>query len=205
MVGSDNLVQILEHDDVPDIVEVLQESFFDYPVMRFVIGPTNDYEPCLRTLVHFFVMARVFRDEVMLGVRGPSGLEAAALVSGPASVESSPEFSALRERVWGELGMSARSRYEAFGAASASFGVSAPHIHLNMVGVRRQAQGAGLGRRLIEYVHRLSSDDPRSEGVTLTTETESNVALYQRFAYELVGRVTVAPELTTWGFYRPVP
>lgn len=107
--------------------------------------------------------------------------------------------------MWAELGSAARARYEAFGAAAARFDVDLPHIHLNMVGVRRAERGRGLGRRLIERVHRLSEEDPGSNGVTLTTEDEANLALYEHLGYELVGRETVAPRLTTWGFSRADP
>ena len=190
--------------DVGEVVGVLCESFFDYPAMRFVLGSeTQHYEKKLETLVHFFVMARVLRGEVLLGIGGSGGLSAAALVSRPTGPESPPALGDLREKVWAELGTSARDRYEAFGTATAPFQFEAPHLHLNMVGVRRGAQGEGLGRRLIEHVHALSREDSQSEGVTLTTEDPANVSLYEYLGYEVVGQAVVAPELTTWGFFRP--
>jgi len=72
-----------------------------------------------------------------------------------------------------------------------------------MVGVCRRAQGQGLGRLLIEYVHVLSYDDSESEGVPLTTEDPTNVPLYESLGYQVFGRAVVAPELRTWGFFRP--
>jgi len=54
----------------------------------------------------------------------------------------------------------------------------------------------------LETVHELSRTDPRSVGVTLTTEVPANVSLYQHFGYEIVGQASVAPGLTTWGFFR---
>ena len=200
--GSDAVLTLCEHD-VPEVVDILCESFFDYPVMQFVVGrDEKDYEVRLRKLIHFFVMARVLRGEVLLGIGDPNGLGGAALVSRPTEAEAPPELSKLSENVWSELGASARARYEAFGAACAPFEVETPHIHLNMIGVRREAQGTGLGRRLIEHVHLSSRQDSMSEGVTLTTEVEANVPLYRHFGYEIVGHTTVAPELRTWGFFR---
>ena len=194
----------LGEGDVGEVVGVLCESFFDYPAMRFVLRPDpRHYQNQLQTLIHFFVMARVLRKEVLLGIGDDKGLAAAALVSRPKGPEAPPELGHLREKVWAELGASARGRYEAFGAASAPFQVEAPHIHLNMIGVRRRAQGEGLGRRLIEHVHMLSHEDSESEGVTLTTEDTANVSLYEYLGYQLVGKAVVAPELTTWGFFRP--
>jgi GNAT superfamily N-acetyltransferase len=198
-------VKVLGRADVPDVVSVLSESFFDYPVMRFVLGAEGDYSARLETLIDFFVMARVIRDEVLLGVGGPGGLKAAALVSYPSGGPSPPELGVLREKTWAEIGTQARSRYEAFGTATARFEVEGDHIHLGMIGVRRSAQGRGLGRIVLEAVHELSSSDPSSMGVTLTTEQESNVPLYEHFGYELIGSQRVRSTLTTWGMYRRDP
>ena len=53
-------------------------------------------------------------------------------------------------------------------------------------------------------VIQLGSDDVREVvGVTLTTEDQANVSLYEHLGYEVVGQETVAPELRTWGFFRP--
>jgi len=198
-----NAVELGE-EGVGEVVDVLCESFFDYPTLRFVLGPDpRRYENQLRTLIHFFVMARVLRGELLLGIEGDEGISAAALVSRPTRPEALPELGELREKVWAELGASARGRYGAFGAACAPFQVAVPHIHLNMIGVRRRAQGEGHGRRLIEHVHLLSLDDSESEGVTLTTEDPANVSLYEYLGYQVVGKAVVAPELTTWGFFRP--
>ncbi len=186
------------------MIDVLCDAFFDYPVMRFVLGPERpDYEADLRTLVSLFVRARVFRREFLLGVRDGAGLAAAAIVSRPDGTAAPPAFTEFRQRVWAELGPRAEARYNAFGDACAPFQTEAPHLHLNMIGVRRGAQGRGLGRALLEQVHELSRADSKSHGVTLTTELESNVPLYERFGYRLVGRASVAPGLTTWGFFRP--
>jgi ribosomal protein S18 acetylase RimI-like enzyme len=156
-------------------------------------------------LVHFFVMARVFRGEVLLGISSDSheGLIGTALVSRPGGAHVPSEFLRLRDEVWTELGSDARDRYGAFSAACAPFQIEAPHLHLNMIGVRNVAQGTGVGRRLIDSVHELSRTDPRSVGVSLTTENPANVALYRHCGYEVVGEALVAPELTTWGFFRP--
>lgn len=194
----------LGENDVAEVVDVLCEAFFDYPVMRFVLGTDiEDYEQRLEALVHFFVEVRVLRGEVMLGIGRRQRLHGAALVSRPSGPPSPPELSELRERLWADLGSPARSRYESFAAACALFEVETPHIHLQMIGVRRAAKGKGVGRRLIEHVHLMSREDSGSQGVTLTTEDEGNVPLYQHFGYEIVGHATVGWGLRTWGFFRP--
>jgi GNAT superfamily N-acetyltransferase len=189
---------------VPEVTRVLSEAFYDYPVMRHVLGEHHDdYEQRLSTLIHFFVMARVLRDEELLGTMAGADIAATALVSYPGRRESPDELAVLRDNVWDELGSDTRSRYAAFGAACAAFEVSSPHIHLNMIGVSRAAQGSGLGRVLMDHIHGISLRDPLSEGVTLTTEDPSNVPLYKHFGYRVVGHAQVQPGLETWGFFRP--
>jgi ribosomal protein S18 acetylase RimI-like enzyme len=196
-------VRRLAADEAEAVVDVLCEAFCDYPVMRFVVGPdVGAYDAKLRTLVGFFVMARVHRGEILLGV-GPAGdLTAAALVSRPEAAPS-PALAELRDRMWAELGTAARDRYGVYGASVGPFQVDAPHIHLNMIGTRRRVRGRGLGGTLLRHVHGLSERDPDSTGVTLTTEDPGNVALYRRFGYRIVGEATVSPTLHTWGFFRP--
>lgn len=195
-------VSVLDAADVAEVVDVLGEAFADYPVMRFVLGDEPEYAVRLEQLLTFFVMARVLRDEILLGVRDPLGLMAAALVSRPGVGQSPAALESLRRQTWARLGPEAQARYEAFGAATAPFAVEAPHIHLNMIGVRRAAQGRSLGRAVLGAVHALSASDASSTGVSLSTELESNVPLYEHFGYEVIGRAEVASAFTTWVMFR---
>lgn len=194
-------VTTLEGEHVADVVPVLAEAFHDYPVMRYVLGASDDYAERLDRLITFVVMARVLRGETLLGIAGRDGLEAAALVSRPEE-ESPPELDALREQTWRELGDDARGRYENFRRATAGITVPQPHIHLNMIGTRRAARGLGMGRGLLDAVHDLSRRDDTSMGVSLSTEVASNLALYEHFGYEIVGSAEVETVFTTWTMYR---
>ena len=196
-------IVVLEHGDAAETVDTLCAAFRDYPVMRWVLGSKDHFESRLETLIHLFVMARILRGEFLFGIGEGARLEAVALVSRPDGLPSPSAYRDLRERLWRELGSGSRVRYDAFGAACAPFQVEGPHLHLNMIGVRPDAQGRGLGHALLEHVHDLSSSDPASSGVSLTTEDERNVPLYQRFGYRIVGRAKVSSEVTTWGFFRP--
>ncbi|MDX1439653.1 MAG: GNAT family N-acetyltransferase, partial [Rubricoccaceae bacterium] len=82
------------------------------------------------------------------------------------------------------------------------FDLEEPHVHLNMIGVRSDKQGLGLGRMLLNAVDELSDTDSHSIGVTLSTENEANIPLYEHAGYEVVGSKAVAAELKTWAFFR---
>jgi ribosomal protein S18 acetylase RimI-like enzyme len=196
--------RVISVDDPDDVVDVLCEAFHDYPVMRFVLGSGRpDYDRDLRTLVGLFVMSRALRGEYLFGVRTEDRrLEAAAIVSRPGT-SGPPALAALREEVWAALGGESRARYEAFVAACAPLEPTGPHLHLNMIGVRRGAQRSGRARLLLDHVHALSRDDPESGGVSLSTENPRNVALYEHVGYVVRGHAIVSPELETWALYRP--
>jgi GNAT superfamily N-acetyltransferase len=198
------LVTRMSSAQTEDVVTVLCDAFQDYPVMRHVLGPGGDYDRRLRTLIGFFVSARVYRDEPVLGVYDRHGtLAAVALVSLLPGARDEPEaLASRRQEVWTELGAEARARYEEFGAAWAKFTVASPQYHLNMIGVRRSHAGRGLARKLLEAVHRLSDADGGSAGVSLTTETERNLPLYEYFGYRRIGHAVLDNGLETWGFFR---
>jgi GNAT superfamily N-acetyltransferase len=196
-------VRRLTEAQVNHAVDVLCDAFHDYPVMRYVIGPADgDYDRRLHTLINFFAMARVWRDEPILGVSNGSDLVATAILTLPGKQQPPVELAQLREAVWHELGEAARMRYEAFGEATQKFDISQPHYHLNMIGVRRSHHGKGLSRQLLDAVHAMSRNDPVSRGVTLTTEDFRNVSLYEHFGYETIGHVRIDAQLNTWGFFR---
>lgn len=171
--------------------------------MRFVLGDEPEFDNRLRTLITFFVMARVLRGELILGIAEGGDLAAAALASRPGSGATAPRLGELREETWAALGEGARGRYEAYGDVAGRFSVGVDHLHLNMIGVTGQRQGRGLGARLLDDLHARSAADPSSAGVSLSTELESNVSLYRRFGYRVIGGAPVASTFTTWGMFRP--
>ena len=88
-----------------DVVEVLSDAFFSYPVMKYVLGSRSDYEADLRALVEFFVMARFLRDDLVLGATGRDGaLAGVATITLPVERDSPDELTRIREDVWNRLG-----------------------------------------------------------------------------------------------------
>jgi ribosomal protein S18 acetylase RimI-like enzyme len=189
--------------DAPQIVATFCDAFHDYPVMRYIVGgPDELYDERLATLIRFFAMARVLRNEPLLGVRVAGDLLATATMSQPANTEPPPGFAELKEETWRRLGPEALARYERCSAAWGPLAPAFPHMHLNMIGVRRASQGLKLGRLLLDHVQEISRNTPGSQGVSLTTELPRNVELYKHVGYELTGYVQVAPGVETWALFR---
>ena len=57
--------------------------------------------------------------------------------------------------------------------------------------------------QLLERVQAMSRERADSQGVTLSTESERNVALYRHLGYRVVGQATIAAGVETWDFFRP--
>lgn len=196
-------VTLVSTSNAEDAVDVLCEAFRDYPVMRHVLGSSVDYDRRLHSLIGFFVTARLLREEPVLGTYEATGeLVAAATVTLPGERSSPPALAARREAIWAELGQDARGRYEAYGAAAGRFTVPEPHHHLNMIGIRRSHQHRGFARRLLEAVHEMARTHAVSSGVSLSTETESNVTFYRHLGYRLLGCTRVADEFESCAFFR---
>ncbi|HEY0673134.1 MAG TPA: GNAT family N-acetyltransferase [Longimicrobiales bacterium] len=189
--------------DAPEVVSVLWESFFDYPVMRHVLRDSGlDYAQQLQQLIGLFVSARALRDDVMLGIKHGGELVAVVTTSNPADTPH-PDFAPLRDQVWHALGADALARYQQYVTAWEAMATHVPQLHVNMIGVRRAFQRSGLARQLLNEVHEMAKRSPSVTGVSLTTEDERNVPLYQRHGYQIIGETQIAPGLKTWSFFRP--
>ncbi len=143
-------VENLNEENTAEVVDVLCEAFYDYPVMRYVLGEKDDYDNRLRKLVGFFVANRAFRKEPMFGIyNSENRLVAAAIVTLPEDIPQPEELIKRREILWTELGSDEQIRYEAYGKTASGLLPKEPHHHLNMIGVRPAYKGQGLARQLI--------------------------------------------------------
>jgi len=204
MAPRSTRVVLLPKDPGTHVVEVLSDAFQDYPVMRYVLGKdAPDYAKHLRSLVGLFVGARTSRGDPILAVEEDGRPVAVATLTVPSGEHRGSQWQDVRRTVWEELGEDALARYQAFVEACATFSIPEPHYHLNMIGVRREFQGRGLARMLLDEVHRLSRDAAKSCGVSLTTEDAANVILYQHVGYHVVSTAQVAPGFQSWGLFRP--
>lgn len=180
----------------------LCEAFADYPVMRYVLGPDGDYRDRLRTLLGFFLAARVLRKDPMLAVYDGVEVSGVAVCTLP-GLPGPPDMEESRGWPWAKLGSAARDRYDQWIRVWEPLAAAEPNIHVNMLGVPPRFHGRGLGRVLLERVQAMSREHPVSRGISLTTESAANVPFYEHLGYRRVGHGRIGPELESWGFFRP--
>ena len=81
--------------------------------------------------------------------------------------------------------------------------VPGPHWYIPLLGVRPDSQGKGLSRAVMRPVFEGADRDRLP--VYLETATESNVAIYKRFGFELYGRSELTGGLPNWEMVRRPP
>ena len=75
------------------------------------------------------------------------------------------------------------------------------HIYLQVVGVAREFQGCGIGGGLLRAL--IAESERTGRPIYLETETESNVAMYEKFGFELIKRVALSVvDLPVWEMAR---
>lgn len=192
-------------DRADEVVDAFVDAFHDYPVMRYAVGDAGaDYERRLRMLIGVFVARRFDHGHPVLAIEESGQIMGVATLTLPGEPgPPSAAFDARREALWLDLGQEAKGRMEALVAVWQRLSVPGPQYHLNMLGVRRARAGQGLGRILLDEVHRISREDPESTGVSLSTENPKNVLLYEHCGYEVRFHERVSPELETWILFRP--
>lgn len=78
------------------------------------------------------------------------------------------------------------------------------HAYLWLIGVRPEAQGSGIGSRLLAAG--LARVDAQGRPAFLETSTEANVALYRRHGFEVASTYDVQPgSPPSWAMWRPAP
>jgi len=107
-VGATEVISI-DSGGVEEACDVLAGAFADYPVMTFALCRQCTMER-LRVLVRFFVMARIFRKEAVVGLMMRDVLAGVALVSFPSGVRPAGGLDVVREDVWRQLGEMVRGR-----------------------------------------------------------------------------------------------
>jgi len=183
-----------------EAVVVLCESFYDYPVMRFVLADAGRrYDEHLSALVAYFCSRRLVGDGWVLGAMVGRELAGVSVFDEPGSdlVESEDElrqWTLALERDIGEEAVGRLSEYDAVGESLLPEG---DYHYLGMLGVVSRYQGLGLGKKLVEATQALAADSPASSGVCLDTESPENVPFYERLGFEIVGEADVA-DIHSW-------
>lgn len=179
--------------DVAGAVAALRTAFDDYAWTRWIV-PADDHEGRLTGLFEITVSriglghgdVRVARCPLLGGT--VVGASVVLRPDRPVPDAVWAEVAPVEQRLLGDrLGVADEAE-----AACAPLRPAVPHVTVATVGVRPDHQGRGIATALIQSAF----DIARALGVPvyLETSSESNVALYRRLGFEVIGQVRVAQD-----------
>lgn len=192
----------LTREDQPELASMLCAAFYDYPVMRFVLQSTPEYDRHLAALMEFYSSIRFVQNYPVAGIKTGGHLVAAALINEPTK-EPRPLPQQELLRLKSVIGQDAFARLIQYETESSMPEPAAPHHLLGIIGVHPDHRGKGYAAALLHATKEMALQHPDSTGVFLNTEHAENVAFYQHFGYTLIAELDIAT-LHSWCFFLPV-
>jgi ribosomal protein S18 acetylase RimI-like enzyme len=191
----------LQADRVGDAVGVLSRGMRDNPNNIAAFGPDPERrEHCLRRLFAGLFGA-VSSQQPLCALDG----EALVGVTGVAPPGSCQPTFGERARIAPSIlaaGPRSALRVLRWTAAWAERDPEDPHVHLGPLAVEPRRQGQGIGSRILtEHCSKL---DEEGQIGYLETDKAENVALYERFGFQVVGEAEIIGVLN-WFMWRGRP
>ena len=184
--------------DIDGIAESLDRAFFDDPVMNWLFGATPE-QPSAWSQKYFRIeTARHLAHPTVYTVDGTSG---AALWDPPGHWKM-PMSHILKNAPTLLRGMGARipNALRGLSRIEKVHGGYPDHYYLAVLGTRPEAQGHGIGGRLLQPV--LDRCDADGIGAYLESSKDSNIPYYQRHGFEVITQVTFPKGPSVWPMWR---
>jgi GNAT superfamily N-acetyltransferase len=195
----------MSFDRLDSAGELLASSYAEYPAWRYVFPESRQRKRALsvffaatvRDAIPFGAVDAAIADDQVLGIAVwlPPGRYPWSLSR---KLRATPALLGVLRAAPGRFRTFAR-----LGANTERFHPKYPHWNLEMVGIRPEAQGRGIGSRLM--APGLARADQAGLACYLTTAKRENVTFYERFGFEVAD--DALPLLpggpTQWGMRRP--
>ena len=198
---SDPTIDPLTRADERAAVDSLRAAFVEYPLL-VLLCPNARRRPRFTEAFCRFL----FRSAVRCGGAFGTADRAAIVCSWPVGSEWPSWWSTVRA---GGLSFAWRMGFRAtrllahleheFDAARETH-VSEPHCYVPLLGVHPDAQGKGLSRAVMRPV--FDAADRARVPIYLETVPETNVAIYKKLGFELVGHRELTGGLPNWELVR---
>jgi ribosomal protein S18 acetylase RimI-like enzyme len=181
---DETTIRPLAADEAPMVGDVIADSHGDYPAFTHLFPDPAQRRRVLRRLMTGAARDASAFGAVTVAVQGERMLGTAVWLPPGAfpwtswrKLKASTNFLPL---LWQTRG--ATSEFFALGANAEKAAPAEPHWNLQVLGIRREAQGQGLGSQLLQPV--LSRADRDGVPCYLETADPANLPFYQRFGFE---------------------
>ncbi len=197
--GTSSQIAPITNSDCEAAVDVLFRSFHGDPTLRWSFEADREgYDDRLRAYLRLGdewhrglghpAVAALSQSGEMLGV---------AYLMSPDIETTERDLDRLIEDLRRVVGDGCAGRFQKQNAVVDDASPDSESHLLALVGVIPEAQGQGVGSKLVSWTLRESVDHPESEGVLLATGTERNLVFYRRLGFEVVAEVDV-DDLHEW-------
>ena len=191
----------LDIKDTEKVTEVLFAAFEQDPLMRYFFG--NEYQNLARYLMQYVCKLGDLSDLLLWGAFIEEELTGVALITPPeVDDRNRQEMTQAEEQLAIAVGEAVIARIERYFQVKEVNKPKQPHFYLDVLGVLPKSQGQGVGKALIEKLHKISEEYTLSYGIALDTENERNLDFYRRLGY-LVSTTTDLDEVKVWSMFRP--
>ena len=192
----------LDIKDTEKAIEVLFAAFGRDPLMYYFFG--NEYQNLARYLMQYVCKLADISDLLLWGAFIEEELTGVAQITSPEAVDQNKqeEIAQVEEQLAIAVGEAVIARIERYVQVKEASKPKQPHFYLNVLGVLPKSQGQGVGKALIEKLHKMSEESTPSCGVALDTENERNLDFYHRLGY-CVSTKTDLDRVKIWSVFRP--
>lgn len=175
----------LEAKHKENVIEVIIAAFDGYPLMNLFFGDT--YKRSTKALWQYIFDVSPMQNSLLLGAMVQDELQGVIFASPPETEKNQDKgaIAHLEARLVEAIGKEAAEFFDLYFKLKSDRQPSQPHFYINALGVHPRSQRMGIGSALLEHIHILSDRHPESNCVALDTETEENVAYYQRLGYKV--------------------
>lgn len=194
-------------DEVGKVAQDLAAAFAKDPQFLWCLRTDSGHDAARLRLFHGLLLGTALPEGV---VQRPASGGAAAIWLPSESLGPTPFLENLRSlpRIAALTGLSRLPRMIAMRAAmEANHPKDRPHAYLWFLGVRPEAQGYGVGSRLLAAG--LREVDARGRHAFLESSNPANVPLYERHGFEVVKEYRARPDgppfFAMWREARPAP
>jgi ribosomal protein S18 acetylase RimI-like enzyme len=197
-LGRPVVVEARQVDVVAEVAEVMVGAFFHDPLWSWAFPDPLRRREQHRQLWRLCVEGAVRYRSVWLS----AGHEAAAVWIPPGGTELSSEQEARFEPLVTDIaGPEAQRVFDAFALLENEHPHDEPHYYLSMLGTDPRHLGHGHGLGLL--ADNLTAIDAAGRPAYLEASNPANVALYERYGFEVVTTCAIpgGPEVTT--MWRP--
>ncbi|WP_374579284.1 GNAT family N-acetyltransferase [Phenylobacterium sp.] len=186
--------------DVPVIAADLSAAFAADPIFNWFLRADSRHEAARLKLFHLLTAMGLLDGKISRPATGG----AAAIWLPSESLGPTPFLQQLRAlpALLSATGVSRLGRMSALRAMMDAHQPKAPHAYLGFLGDRPDAQGHGVGSRLLAAG--LAEVDAQGLPAYLESSAEANVPLYRRHGFEVVEVLRARPDAPAmWAMWRP--